>query len=287
MTGASMTAARAPDWLLIHRGTAPLIVSFPHTGTLIPPDLEARLQSPWLGRKDADWWVHDLYDFAEALGATTIRTCIARTVIDVNRDPSGRSLYPGQATTGLCPLTSFDGEPLYQPGQEPDDAQIARRRDQYFDPYHAALGGELRHLRAQHPRVVLYDAHSIRSRVSQLFAGELPNFNLGTNGGVSCDPALTREVERRCTVENLATITNGRFRGGWITRHYGEPSRDIHAIQMELAMRGYLDEPDGALTPDNWPPPFDATRAAALRQVLTSVLRACLEFARARTGESP
>src|SRR5688572_31239303 len=146
-------------FLEITRGTAPLLVSIPHTGTDIPADIEADLVSPWLARKDADWWIEKLYDFSPALGATVLRTTISRTVIDVNRDPSGASLYPGQATTGLCPTTTFDGEPLYR-GEPPDAEEIARRRAQAFDPYHRALSEEIERLRARHPRVVLYDCHS-------------------------------------------------------------------------------------------------------------------------------
>ena len=274
------------DWLDIHRGSAPLIVSFPHTGTAIPMAIEARLISPWLGRKDADWWVHELYQPARTLRATTIRTDIARTVIDVNRDPSGKSLYPGQATTALCPLTTFDAEGLYRPGGEPDDAEVARRRGDYFDPYHAALSGEIARLRALHACVVLYDAHSIRSRIPHLFAGELPNFNIGTNGGDSCDPALTTAVERACAGSSFTRTTNGRFRGGWITRHYGQPKRGVHALQMELAMRSYLDEPEhSSLSEANWPPAYDPARASAVCAVLTKVMLACLDFARVRTGE--
>src|SRR5689334_15091783 len=141
-----------PDWLFIHRGDAPLIVSFPHTGTDIPAEIEAILVSPWLGRKDADWWVHLLYGFARDLGATTVRTGISRTVIDVNRDPSGASLYPGRTTTELCPTTTFDGEPLYLPGRGPDEAEIERRKT-YFAPYHQALNAEIERLRGSHEKV--------------------------------------------------------------------------------------------------------------------------------------
>src|SRR5688572_179279 len=185
-------------WLEIHRGDAPLVVSFPHTGTDIPPEIEDQLVSAWLARKDADWWVHLLYDFVGSLGATTVRTSLSRTVIDVNRDPSGASLYPGQATTELCPTTTFDGELLYRAGATPDEQEIARRRDLYFQPYHDALAAEVGRLAARHPRVVLYEAHSIRSRVPRLFDGELPNFNIGTNGGSTCAPELAAAIERAC-----------------------------------------------------------------------------------------
>ena len=266
------------DWLLVQRGDAPLVVSFPHTGTEIPADIEARLVSPWLARKDADWWVDRLYDFAAALGATTVRTALSRTVIDVNRDPTGASLYPGQATTELCPLTTFDGEPLYRPGEEPDDAEIAERRERFFAPYHAALAAELERLRARHGKVVLYEAHSIRSRVPRLFEGELPNFNIGTNAGASCDPALTAAVEAVCDASRFSRVTNGRFKGGWTTRRYGRPETGVHALQMELACRGYMEE--SPATPQSWPAPYDPGRAAPMRAALTQVLNACLDFAR-------
>jgi formiminoglutamase len=265
------------DWLQIARGDQPLVIAFPHAGTDLPSELASAFVSSWRARRDADWWVDRLYDCAGELGATTVRTAISRSVIDVNRDPSGASLYPGQATTGLCPTTDFDGSPLY-PGAGPDEREIAGRRKRWFDPYHAALGAELERLRIRHGRVVLYDAHSIRSRIPRLFEGELPQFNIGTNGGVTCDPALSEAVEAACADSGLGYILNGRFKGGWTTRHYGNPARGIHAIQMELAMRGYLPEPVEP-TPLNWPPLFDRQYAAPLVAVLHCVLAACLDFA--------
>jgi formiminoglutamase len=265
------------EWLTITRGEAPLVVSIPHAGTLIPPDIEARLVSPWLARKDADWWLPELYAFAADLGATVVRTDVSRTVIDVNRDPSGVSLYPGQATTGLCPVDTFDGEPLYREGQAPDAAELAERRAAYFEPYHAALRAELDRLIALHGKVVLYDAHSIRSHAPRLFDGELPQFNIGTNTGASCTPALTAAVEAACDATGLPRVTDGRFRGGWITRHYGQPGQGVHAVQMELACRGYIDEP-AVLTPETWPTPFHAPRAVPLQAALTDVLKACVAF---------
>lgn len=262
----------------IHRGDAPLIVSFPHTGTDIPALFEAGFVSPWLARKDADWWVDRLYAFARDLGATTVRTTISRSIIDVNRDPSGASLYPGQATTELCPTTTFDGQPLYPAGREPDAAQIAARRAEYFSPYHAAIAAEIARLRALHGKVVLYDAHSIRSHVPRLFDGLLPHFNIGTNNGVTCDAELAGAVEEICAASGFSHTVNGRFKGGWTTRHYGKPDTGVHAIQMELACRGYMDEPD-TMTEANWPTPFDPNRAAALRATLTAILSSCLAFA--------
>jgi N-formylglutamate deformylase len=267
-------------WLEVHRGEAPLVVGFPHTGTDIPAELEAQFVSPWLARQDADWWVDRLYGFAAELGATTVRTRISRSVIDVNRDPSGASLYPGQATTELCPTTTFDGVPLYRDGQAPDAAEVDRRRETYFRPYHAAMEAELGRLKAGHGRVVLYDAHSIRSHVPRLFDGELPQFNIGTNHGATCDPALAVLVEAACDAAGYSRVTDGRFRGGWTTRHYGHPQAGVHAIQMELACRGYMDEP-AELTPETWPTAWSGDRAAPMRATLTRVLAACLAFARA------
>lgn len=262
------------DWLAVERGEAPLVVSVPHAGTTIPPEIEARFVSPDLARNDADFYVDRLYGFARDMGATIVRTAISRSVIDVNRDPSGQSLYPGQATTGLCPVESFDGELLYRDGQEPDAEEIAERHVTWFDPYHAALAAEIGRLREAHGSVVLYDAHSIRSRVPRLFDGELPQFNIGTNEGATCAPALQEAVAEVCEASGRSWVANGRFKGGWITRDYGAPEEGVHAIQMELAVRGYADEDDG------WPPEWDEERAAPLQETLGQVLAACLDFAR-------
>lgn len=264
-------------FLEIRRGEAPLILSIPHTGTEIPPDIEARLVSPWLARKDTDWWIERLYGFAAELGATVVRTRVSRTVIDVNRDPSGASLYPGQATTGLCPTEIFDGEPLYHAGLEPDSAEIARRRAAYFDPYHAALTAEIERLRSVHQRIVLYDCHSIRSVVPRLFEGELPHINIGTNGGASCAPELQRAVEAVCAASPFSWVANGRFKGGWITRHYGRPDQGVHAVQIELACRSYMREPTGPVTEANWPAAFEAD-AAPIRDTVGRILGCCLRW---------
>jgi N-formylglutamate deformylase len=268
----------AHEWLAVHHGDAPLVVTFPHSGTEIPADLEPRFVSPWIARKDADHWIDVLYDFAHGMGATTIRTSISRSVIDVNRDPLGASLYPGQFTTSLCPTETFDGEPLYRDGGIPDESDTAARRANYFDPYHAAVEHALAAARGRNGRVVLYDAHSIRSRVPKLFDGELPQFNLGTNGGATCDAALTSAIQRICLASRLSSVTDGRFRGGWTTRVYGKPALGVHAIQMELAMRGYLEEP-ATLDDRNWPAPLDDMRAARLRVALRDILDACVAFA--------
>jgi N-formylglutamate deformylase len=267
-------------WLSVIPGDAPLIVCMPHTGVDIPSDIAATLISPWLARKDADWWINCVYDFAYGLGATVIRTAISRTVIDCNRDPSGASLYPGQATTELCPTTTFDGEPLYRAGFLPDAAEIQLRRETFFAPYHAAISQEIARLRGRHDDIVLYDCHSIRSIIPRLFAGTLPNFNIGTNNGATCDPALTRAVEAVCDqATDFTRVTNGRFRGGYTTRRYGRPAEGVHAIQMELACRGYMREPLKPVVEGEWPTPYQDAMAAPMKAVLQRVLEACVAFA--------
>lgn len=273
---------KSTAYIDISRGDAPLLVSLPHTGTGIPPEIESRLVSPWLARKDTDWWIDRLYGFARDLEATVVRTDVSRTVIDVNRDPSGASLYPGQSTTGLCPLTTFDGEPLYQPDEEPGPAEIEARRVRYFDPYHRTLGEEIARLRERHGTVVAYDCHSIRSAIPRLFPGELPVFNIGTNGGASCGPELKARIAGICNGTGHLTVVDGRFRGGWIIRSLGRPADGVHAVQMELACRGYMDEPMERVDENNWPTPYNAERAAPMRSTLRNVLEACIGFASAR-----
>jgi formiminoglutamase len=278
-----MSATR-PEWLTVEARKAPLIVSLPHTGVDLAPDIEAGCVSPWRARKDADWWIDRLYGFARDLDATIVHTAISRTAIDVNRDPSGVSLYPGQATTELCPTTTFDGEPLYKPGRAPDAAEVARRKATYFAPYHAALTGEIARLRDIHPRIVLYDCHSIRSVIPRLFEGELPVFNIGTNGGASCDPALAAAIERHTADSRFSHIVNGRFKGGYITRNYGAPAHGVHAVQMELACRGYLREPIGAVDETVWPTPYDPAYGRDIQAVLRAILETCLRFAQGKSS---
>jgi formiminoglutamase len=268
-----MIAGR-PDWLIVERRDAPLIVSIPHAGTDLLK-FEPAFVDPWLARKDADWRLDELYDFIGPLGATVLRTRLSRSIIDVNRDPSGASLYPGQATTELVPTTSFDGEPLYRPGLAPDAAEIADRRRLYLDPYHAALGAEIARLREKHKRVALFDAHSIRSVIPRLFDGELPVFNLGTNSGASCSPRLCETVGALLAASGQSSVVDGRFKGGWITRAHGKPGEGVEALQLELACRAYMQEPEHP-APDNWPTPVDYKRAAPTRATIKRVLETML-----------
>lgn len=270
----------SPDWLHVHRGTAPLVIAVPHGGTSLA-GLDDQFSSPWLARLDTDWWVRDLYDFASDMGVSFVTTDISRSVIDMNRDPSGVSLYPGQATTELCPTTSFDGVPLYHSGADVidalDDAETQRRKSTYHTPYHAALTAELARVKQAHGIAVLYDAHSIRSHVPRLFDGRLPMFNIGTNNSATCAPKLEQAVANICAASAHSHVVNGRFKGGWTTRHYGRPTDGIHAIQMELAQRGYMDEPTD-YAPGQWPTPLHST--PVILPVLQRVITAILDFAK-------
>ena len=205
---------------------------------------------------------------------------MSRTAIDVNRDPSGVSLYRARPRPELCPTTTFDGEPLYRPGQELRPEEVAARRARWFDPYHAALDAEVARLRQLHPHVVVYDCHSIRSVIPRLFEGTLPVFNIGTNGGATCAPALSDTIAGICASAGHPWVLNGRFQGGFITRRLGRPAAGVHAVQMELACRGYMREPDGAVGESDWPSAYDADDTAPMRDTLTRVLEGCLAFAR-------
>ena len=226
----------------ITRGDGPLVLGLPHTGTDIPEDCLASLNDRGREMADTDWHIHRLYN-GLAADVTAVRTPIHRYVIDVNRDPSGDSLYPGQNTTGLCPLTDFDGLTIYLDGQEPDAEEIERRRIAYHAPYHAALGAELERVKAKHGFALLYDCHSIRSHIPFLFDGTLPDFNIGTNQGVTCASDIATQVMNICkNAGGYTAILNGHFKGGWTTRHYGRPAEGLHAIQMELAQSTYMIE---------------------------------------------
>jgi formiminoglutamase len=226
----------------VSEGESPLVLGLPHTGTDTPEDCLERLNETGRALADTDWHIHDLYA-GLVPGATTVRTTIHRYVIDANRDPSGASLYPGQNTTGLCPTTDFDGVSIYRAGLEPDIAEIERRRAAFHAPYHAALEAQMERARAAHGFAILYDCHSIRSQIPFLFDGTLPDFNIGTNGGTTCDGTIEQAVTGICAAApGYTAVLNGRFKGGWTTRHYGRPASGWHAIQMELAQSAYMRE---------------------------------------------
>ena len=252
------------------RGEGPVVLGLPHTGTYVPPDIRAKLNETGRALADTDWNIHKLYD-GLLEGATTVRTTVHRYVIDANRDPSGQSLYPGQNTTGLVPMTDFEGAPIWD--VPPSGGEVEHRREMFHAPYHTALEAEMARVRERHGVAVLYDCHSIRSRIPFLFDGRLPDFNIGTNEGATCAPEIAAEVERICkAAEGYSSITNGRFKGGWTTRHYGRPDEGWHAIQMELAQSSYMEEAA--------PWPYLHDRADALRVHLRQILAALEDWAR-------
>ena len=225
------------------RGNAPLLISFPHAGTHIPEALAARMTDVALQRADVDWHLPQLYAFAEAMGATLLAARHARHVIDLNRPPEDTSLYPGQDVTGLLPTDTFRKEPLYRAGQAPDAAESATRRERYWRPYHDTLASELARLRSLHGQVILWDAHSIASRLPRFFDGKLPDLNLGTADGKACAAPIQAAVEAVMAAQDRFThITNGRFKGGHITRSYGQPAQGVHALQLEMCQCTYMDE---------------------------------------------
>ena len=222
-------------------GRIPILVSMPHAGADIPDDIAADLTPCALAKADTDWHLPELYGFLGEMGASTIAARWSRYVIDLNRPPEDTNLYPGMDTTGLCPVDTFGRERLYQEGREPSEAEIARRLHRYWRPYHQQLRDELERLLALHGRVVLWDAHSIASVVPRFFEGRLPDLNFGTASGASCDPRLTEAVIARAP-ERFSFAVNGRFKGGYITRRYGQPASNVHAIQLEMCQCLYMDE---------------------------------------------
>lgn len=250
-------------------GETPLLLSMPHAGTALPTGFAERLRPQARRLPDTDWEIARLYDFAGGLGCSVIHANYSRYVIDLNRPPRDESLYPGQATTGLVPLTQFDGTPIYLAGAEPDAKDIALRVREYWQPYHDTIAAELSRLKARHGFAVLWDCHSIASRVPRLFEGTLPAFNLGTAHGTSADETLSQAVSDVMARSGYTHVLNGRFVGGHITRSFGQPAHGFHALQMELGSDGYMTpDHDGA---------FDEAKATKLRvplrQMIETVLR--------------
>jgi N-formylglutamate deformylase len=227
----------------LHPGSSPLLVSMPHIGTEIPPALHSAYQPRALAVEDTDWHLGRLYDFLPALGASVLMPRTSRYVIDLNRPPDDAPMYPGAANTELCPTHFFNGDALYQPGREPDLAERLRRREAYWQPYHDALATELARIQALHGYVVLWDAHSIRSTIPWLFEGTLPGLNIGTASGASAHPAIAQAVDEVCKRSSgVSHVLNGRFKGGYITRHYGDPAQHVHAVQLEMCQNLYMQE---------------------------------------------
>ncbi|WP_195819845.1 N-formylglutamate deformylase [Roseobacter sp. MH60115] len=247
----------------VTRGDAPIVLGLPHAGTEVPPEIAQTLNKTGKALADTDWHVDALYN-GLLPQATVVRAAFHRYVIDANRDPDGHSLYPGQNTTTLVPLTDFDGQGIWT--TPPTDADVADRRAAFHTPYHAVLTSEIARLRQKHGAVILFDCHSIRSRIPFLFDGVLPDFNIGTDDGKTCAPQIAQAVQDICcAAPGYSTVVNGRFKGGWTTRHYGRPAEGVHAIQMELAQSTYL-------TDEAAPWTVDPAKTARLRHHLTHIL---------------
>ena len=256
------------------QGTVPMLVSMPHIGTHIPPQLQAGYTARALQLEDTDWHLGQLYDFLPAMGASVLQPRYSRYVIDLNRPPDDAPMYPGTSNTELCPTRFFTGDALYLEGCAPDAAARLQRRITYWQPYHDGLATELQRLVQTHGYALLWDAHSIRSAIPWLFEGTLPALNIGTASGDSAHAAIAKAVLEACRIKGTYShVLNGRFKGGYITRHYGRPDTHVHAVQLEMCQNQYMEEI----------PPFayDAALAAQVQPTLRAMLQAALNAAAA------
>ena len=260
-----------------HQGFTPLLVSIPHCGTHVPDPIAARMTAEARPLADTDWHLEQLYDFAADLGASVLAATHSRYVVDLNRPPNGAALYPGADNTELCPTTTFARDRIYHGGEAPEATEIDQRVTTYWRPYHDKLAATLADLRADHGVVLLFDAHSIACRVPRFFEGRLPDFNLGTGGGTSADPDLAAGLLGICDdAAGFTSVLNGRFTGGYITRTYGDPAANTHAVQLEQSQVTYMNEdPPFAYCPD---------RAGVVRPVLESLLGDMLAWGRDHDG---
>jgi N-formylglutamate deformylase len=265
----------SPPPFLFHQGTQPLLLSIPHVGTYVPPAIATRLTDEARRVPDTDWHLDRLYAFARELGASVLQATHSRYVVDLNRPPDDQSLYPGQATTGLCPGLTFDGTPVYADGQAVAAAEVAQRRETWWRPYHEQLRREFDRIRAVHGIATLWDAHSIRSVLPRFFEGRLPDLNIGTAKGASCAPALQERIaDIARSVPGHTSVLNGRYTGGYITRRYGDPAAGFHAVQLEMTQCSYMQE--------QWPFEYRPEQARAIQPHLARLLEAMLAFARER-----
>lgn len=259
------------DTFTLYPGTAPLLLSLPHVGTEIPSELKPRLVERALAVEDTDWHLERLYGFVREMGASVIVPRHSRYVIDLNRPPENAPMYPGVNNTELCPTRFFSGDALYRPGQAPDDAEVQARVQRYWRPYHQALRDELARLRERHGHVVLFDGHSIKGELPWLFEGRLWDLNLGTADGRSCAPALRSALAAVLAGQSRYTqVVDGRFKGGHITRQLGRPEEGIHAVQLEMSWRCYMDE----APPYAW----NDRLATEVQPTLRALVQAMLEF---------
>ena len=266
-----MTLPMTPPIYTLHQGHSPLLVSLPHVGTFIPDALKPLFVDRAAALEDTDWHLAALYDFAKSLGASLIVPSHSRYVIDLNRPPENTPMYPGTNNTELCPTRFFTGDALYRAGNVPSPAQVIERRETYWRPYHDALAAELARLKAMHGHALLWDGHSIQSRLPWLFDGQLPDLNLGTANASSCAPSLRSALMQVLGGQTtFSHVTDGRFTGGYITRRYGRPADRVHAVQLEKCWSCYMDEaPPWALS---------APRAAALTPLLQALLNTLLAW---------
>lgn len=252
-----------------HRGIRPLLISIPHAGTEVPASLFERLSPVARELPDTDWYVDQLYAFARELGASIIKANYSRYIVDLNRAADSAALYDSAPTSPVCPTHTFAGEPLYAKGDVPDAREISERVAAYWQPYHDCIVTELARLKAEHGRALLWDAHSIASEIPGLFAGRLPEFNLGTRDGAACPDAVAQALLQ--TIQSsggFSSVLNGRFKGGYITKAHGQPAQGVYAVQLELSQRTYMTEqPRGA-----WNQQQAAPAAACIRSLLTRYL---------------
>lgn len=261
----------------LHQGTAPLLVSIPHMGTDIPEALRGAYVPRALEVEDTDWHLDRLYAFARELGASVLQPTLSRYVIDLNRPPDDAPMYPGASNTELCPTRFFTGDPLYRDGTAPSPEERQRRRAEAWAPYHQALRDELARLKARHGYVLLWDAHSIRAEIPWLFEGRLPDLNIGTANGAAAHASITAALAAVCDhATGVSSVVNGRFKGGYITRHYGRPAEHVHAVQLEKCQSLYMQEAS--------PFAYDETRAAAIQPVLRRMVSAALDATRTLYG---
>ena len=260
-----------PPAFRLQQGRVPLLVSMPHIGIHIPLDLQSSFVPQALQVEDTDWHLDQLYNFLGDIGASVLMPSTSRYVIDLNRPPDDTPMYPGASNTELCTTRFFNGTPLYHAGAEPTAAERLRRRATYWQPYHDALAAELARLKATYGYALLWDAHSIRSEIPWLFEGRLPDLSIGTASGTSADAAITDAVMQACARHpGLSSVANGRFKGGFITRHYGQPAQNVHAIQLEMCQSLYMQE----LAPFV----YDSIKAAQIQPILKEMVCSALEI---------
>ena len=258
-----------------HAGGVPLLVSVPHDGRQLPDDIARQMTDTGRSLPDTDWHVARLYSFAKEFGASMIIANYSRYVVDLNRPADDAAMYEGQLVTGLCPTRTFSGKDIYADKVTIDTDDRVRR---YWRPYHDEIKKTLEGLRESHGYALLWDAHSIASRVPTLFEGELPVLNFGTWDGRSCSNAMSDALLRAAAENPYDAVLNARFKGGHITRHYGKLEENVHAVQLELAQRAYMDEATAS---------YDDAKASQLRDTLWRLFESFTKTASNNAGIMP